>query len=135
MGTAYSVSHSQCATWFRTDGLDSDPVVKRLITCHPIEGHKTNGIRLANLISGLVFLMRSGGSAGSLLVVIVEGRWGATRNSILRTFNSAVLLQPHNYVVPIFCRYVVPLFSPYAVQQFTIYVINHFGMQVKRRCN
>lgn len=54
MSTAYSVSHTQGAAQFRTDGLNSDPVVIRLITCQPNGGHQVNETHLASLIQGLV---------------------------------------------------------------------------------
>lgn len=75
MSTAYSVSHSQGAAQCRTDGLNSDPVVIRLIPCQPNCGHQANETHLASLIQGLVPRDRSGGSAGYLVAVFADGHY------------------------------------------------------------
>lgn len=76
MSTAYSVSHSRGIAQCRTDGLNSDPVVIRLITCQPNCGHQANETHLVSLIQGLVPPSdRSGGSAGSLVAVFADGHY------------------------------------------------------------
>lgn len=75
MSTAYSVSHSRGIAQCRTDGLNSDPVVIRLITCQPNCGHQANESHLVSLIQGLVPPDRSGGSAGSLVAVFADGHY------------------------------------------------------------
>lgn len=75
MSTAYSVSHSRGIAQCRTDGLNSDPVVIRLITCQPNCGHQANETHLVSLIQGLVLPDRSGGSAGSLVAVFADGHY------------------------------------------------------------
>lgn len=54
MGTAHSVDQSYGAAEFRIDGLESDPVVSRLITCQPKRGHKASETHLVRLNQGLV---------------------------------------------------------------------------------
>lgn len=75
MSMAYSVSHSQGSAQRRKDGLNSGPVVIRLITCQPNRGHQANETHLVSLIQGLVPPDRSDGSAGSLVSVFADGHY------------------------------------------------------------
>lgn len=78
MNTAHSVSHSQGAAWCRTDGLDFDPDVIRLITYQPNGGNKANET-LSQFKPRPSSPDRLGGSTGSLVLALPMGIvWGVS---------------------------------------------------------
>lgn len=64
MSMEHAVSHSHGTAQCRTDGLNPNPVVIRLITCQPDGGHQANEIHFASLIQGLVPWIVQAGARG-----------------------------------------------------------------------